>query len=164
MGDHASDHLDRRVEHGRLTWTTILALNAAGSVIWPGHSLAALALPRFARVSGTFGTREDECGPWTAGPDQTEAINAQRQVLRDERDRLEDRLAEIDAADRVAALRVDHPMATVGDLVAERARVRARLDEIHEHDTAVNRARARHYAGEAGDPAELDPPRYCDVQ
>ena len=56
----AGPHLDRRVEHGRLAWTTILALNAAGSAIWPGHSLAALSLPRFARVSATDHTMASE--------------------------------------------------------------------------------------------------------
>ncbi len=109
-----------------------------------------------------FGGREDEAGPWRPGPDHSEAINAERKARRDEYDQVEDRLAEIDAAERVDAASGDNPTATLADLVAERDRVRSRLDEIGEHDMAVNRARARKAAGEPVDPAELDPPRYCE--
>lgn len=109
-----------------------------------------------------FGGRDDEAGPWRAGPDPSEETNAERKKLRDEFDRTEDRLAEIDAAARVAALRVDNATATLADLVAERDQVRARLDEIGEHDMAVNRAREREAEGEHVDPAELNPSPYCE--
>ncbi|HKT04760.1 MAG TPA: hypothetical protein VJT31_35040 [Rugosimonospora sp.] len=111
---------------------------------------------------GTFGTDEDQCGPWNGGPDETEAINAERRALSEEYDRAEDRLAEIEAANTIAELRGDDPTVTLTDLVAERDRIRVRLDEILEHDRALGRARERERAGEAVDPAELNPPRYCE--
>jgi hypothetical protein len=134
----------------------------SGTVRLASTDLAGQRYVRLGLGGPGFGDRDDEAGPWRAGRDKTDEINVQRRTLRDESDQIEGRLAEIEAADRIAALRADNPTATLADLIAERDRVHARLDEINEHDMAVNRARARQAAGEAVDPAELNPPPYCE--
>lgn len=109
-----------------------------------------------------FGSREDEAGPWRASPDRTEQINAKRAKLREEENQIEARCAEIEAAEIQAKLSGDGPLRSLEDIRAERAQVEKRLHEIDVQDAKVNAARGRKAAGEDVDPAELDPPPYCE--
>lgn len=112
--------------------------------------------------NATYGTRDDDAGPWRPTPSALAADNAERARLRAEYNAADDRLAEIDALARLDAVNAQRPTpATLEELNDERDRVNARLAEIRQHDMAVNAAHARSLAGEDVDPAELDPPPYC---
>jgi len=69
----------------------------------------------------SFGGRDDEGGPWRGGPDRTDAINADRERLRDERESLEGEWDRLDA--------------DPGGDPARKAAIEARLEELDDMDT-----------------------------
>ncbi|WP_426503022.1 hypothetical protein ACPPVO_36095 [Dactylosporangium sp. McL0621] len=83
-------------------WTSRPSTTSKPCKTTPAAPPAAAEPPSRCSTSGTV-------SPWTAAPDPSTAINAQRAALRDERDRIEDRLGEIEAAEKIAALRADNP-------------------------------------------------------
>jgi hypothetical protein len=108
-----------------------------------------------------FGTREDDAGSWTAGADQTAAINAARRALRDEVDAMEARWAEDETARKIAALQPpDGPPRSLADLRAELNQLETRIAEIQAGDNAINTAR-RNWNGQGDDPSEALPHDYA---
>lgn len=115
---------------------------AAGTVRWVLTDDNGRVTARVGVGGEGFGSRGDEAGPWKADRDTSAADRAERARLRAEQEEVEQRLFEIDAAEKYAAIGK-----TYAELAAERDAARVRLDEIHEYDRRVTRAVQRYQHG-----------------
>jgi hypothetical protein len=112
-----------QLDHGEHLVGSSKVSGDAGTVRLAATSKNGHPLLRIGIGNAGFGSRDVGSVPWTAGPDNTTALNAERAKLRDEEDRLGKRWDELKAAETLSPPEQ-----------AELKSIESRLDEIDNMD------------------------------